>query len=161
MGVGVRSWGRVAPGITPWSDPAHPLAEVAIRIDREAAKDISRVWCPLYKGIEHLALETEKPRRMRGQSPRIDLKTPGLSFLVNPSNGDRLLECDSISTSDFLGKHLLQAAITHQSLVSPVSVSVPQVGLCRLTIVSSFHEKLYNRGSAHTTLLALGAPPRH
>jgi hypothetical protein len=26
---------------------------------------------------------------------------------------------------------------------------------------SSFHEKLYNRGSAHTTLLALGAPPRH
>ena len=28
-------------------------------------------------------------------------------------------------------------------------------------ISSSFHEKLYNRGSAHTTLLALGAPPRH
>jgi len=28
-------------------------------------------------------------------------------------------------------------------------------------IDSSFHEKLYNRGSAHTTLLALGAPPRH
>ena len=28
-------------------------------------------------------------------------------------------------------------------------------------IGSSFHEKLYNRGSAHTTLLALGAPPRH
>jgi hypothetical protein len=56
---------------------------------------------------------------MRGQAPRIDLKTPGLSFLVNPSNGDRPLECDSISTSHFLGKHLLQAAITHQSLVSP------------------------------------------
>ena len=59
---------------------------------------------------------------MRGQAPRIDLKTPGLSFLVNPSNGDRPLECDSISTSHFLGRHLLQAAITHQSLVSPVSV---------------------------------------
>jgi hypothetical protein len=29
------------------------------------------------------------------------------------------------------------------------------------SLVSSFHEKLYNRGSAHTTLLALGAPPRH
>ena len=28
-------------------------------------------------------------------------------------------------------------------------------------LISSFHEKLYNRGSAHTTLLALGAPPRH
>ena len=28
-------------------------------------------------------------------------------------------------------------------------------------LASSFHEKLYNRGSAHTTLLALGAPPRH
>ena len=30
-----------------------------------------------------------------------------------------------------------------------------------MTLFSSFHEKLYNRGSAHTTLLALGAPPRH
>ena len=28
-------------------------------------------------------------------------------------------------------------------------------------LISSFHEKLYNRGSAHTTLLAPGAPPRH
>ena len=31
----------------------------------------------------------------------------------------------------------------------------------RMQLSSSFHEKLYNRGSAHTTLLALGAPPRH
>ena len=30
-----------------------------------------------------------------------------------------------------------------------------------IVLNSSFHEKLYNRGSAHTTLLALGAPPRH
>ena len=34
-------------------------------------------------------------------------------------------------------------------------------GICRSLLISSFHEKLYNRGSAHTTLLALGAPPRH
>ena len=31
----------------------------------------------------------------------------------------------------------------------------------RMNLSSSFHEKLYNRGSASTTLLALGAPPRH
>ncbi len=35
-----------------------------------------------------------------------------------------------------------------------------QMTLCSY-LISSFHEKLYNRGSAHTTLLALGAPPRH
>ena len=30
-----------------------------------------------------------------------------------------------------------------------------------MSIISSFHEKLYNRGSAHTTPVAPAAPPRH
>ena len=123
IGSSFRAVGLLGLGLSSAQERSRAIPpEVADRIDWEAAKDISRAWCPLYKGIEHLALETEEPRRMRGQAPRIDLKTPGLSFLVNPSNGDRPLECDSISTSHFLGKHLLQAAITHQSLVSPVSV---------------------------------------
>ena len=36
-----------------------------------------------------------------------------------------------------------------------------QVRINNVDLNSSFHEKLYNRGSAHTTLLALGTPPRH
>ena len=49
----------------------------------------------------------------------------------------------------------------HQLLLLALSSMVYTLEIPRFALNSSFHEKLYNRGSAHTSLLALGAPPRH
>lgn len=97
-----------------WSGHAaaqEPSARAALRIDRATPAEVEAAWRPRFRGIEQMALEAEEPRRLRGQALRIDLKAPGIRFRVNPSNGDRPLECDSVNTSTFLARHKLQAAI--------------------------------------------------
>jgi hypothetical protein len=56
---------------------------------------MTAAWRPLFLDIDATALEAREPRLIRGQHLRIDLKAPGLSFLVDPSNGARPVECNS------------------------------------------------------------------
>lgn len=119
----------ICAGITPAPAQETPPP---VRVDRAAAEELAAAWRPLFRGIDRLALEAEEPLRLRGQALRIDLREPGVSFLVAPSNGERPLECDSVTTSHFLGRHGLQAAI-NAAPFSPVvgEEGVPQdvVGL--------------------------------
>lgn len=109
-----------------WLAPGRADAqEKLLRIDQEAPEALQAAWTPLYRGIDHLALEAKQPRRMKGQALRVDLHAPGLSFLVNPPNGDDPLECDSITTSHFLAEHDLQAAIN----AAPFSPVVGEEGI--------------------------------
>ncbi|ADV62795.1 hypothetical protein Isop_2217 [Isosphaera pallida ATCC 43644] len=87
------------------------LEAPAVRIDQLDADTLKHAWRPLFRGVDHLALAAETPRRLRGQALRIDLTTPGLSFVVSPSNGERPLEADSVTTSAFLAAEGLDAAI--------------------------------------------------
>lgn len=68
-------------------------------------------WAAIFQGVEHQPLHVEQPRRQRGHAMRIDLRAPGVAFLVTPGNGDRPLDVDSVTTSHFLQRHELQVAI--------------------------------------------------
>jgi hypothetical protein len=65
---------------------------------------------------------------------------------------------DRLQTTEGTFFHVIPSIIQKSSLAREV-YQEHESDLAALD--SSFHEKLYNRGSAHTTLLALGAPPRH
>lgn len=102
-------------------------------------------WQPLFQGVKGLALAADQPRRLRGQALRIDLEAPGLKFFVSPSNGERPLESDSITTSHFLEQHRLQAAINSAPFSPVVSdEGIPQdvvgVAISRGEVVSGPQE---------------------
>jgi hypothetical protein len=69
------------------------------------------VWRRLFKGVEYARLWLESPRALKVQGIRIDLQEPGIEFLTTPSNGDRPLDTDSMTTSEFLVKQGCQLAI--------------------------------------------------
>lgn len=71
-------------------------------------------WRPLFQGIDHAELATDKPRDLVVQALRIDSSAPGLELFTTPSNGDKPLETDGQTTRAFLEEHGLAVAInTH------------------------------------------------
>lgn len=69
-------------------------------------------WEPLFQGIEYARANYLQPRPMKCHAIRVDLRNPGIQFLVKPSNGDRPLETDSQFPSRFLRQHHLQIAVS-------------------------------------------------
>jgi exopolysaccharide biosynthesis protein len=68
-------------------------------------------WEPLFEGVAKSAWTQRQPRPMRVQVLKIDLKSPGISFLATPANGEKAGETDGLKTTSFLKKYQLQAAI--------------------------------------------------
>ena len=69
-------------------------------------------WAPLFDGLDYAKASFTKPRPMKCHAVRIDLRNPGVEFLVKPPNGDRPGETDSQFTSGFLREHGLQLAFS-------------------------------------------------
>jgi hypothetical protein len=69
-------------------------------------------WEPMFQGIDYSRANFATPRPMKCHAVRIDLRNPGVSFFVKPSNGDRPLDTDSQFPSDFLRKYHLQLAVS-------------------------------------------------
>ncbi|MEO1009476.1 MAG: phosphodiester glycosidase family protein [Planctomycetota bacterium] len=71
-------------------------------------------WRPVFVGVEHAELATDRPRPLIVQVLRVDLHAPGLSLFATPGNGDAPQETDGRMASAFLREFDLQAAInTH------------------------------------------------
>lgn len=68
-------------------------------------------WTPLFDGVELTRGTTDEPRLQKIAAVRIDLKAPGIEFLVTPDNGQAPKETNSQTTSEFLLGHHLQVAI--------------------------------------------------
>lgn len=68
-------------------------------------------WATLAEGIEHATLVRTQPVLQTVQLLRIDLKTPGLEFVLTPANGERELETDGQTASAFASEHGLTAAV--------------------------------------------------
>lgn len=66
---------------------------------------------PILVGAELLALESDRPRPLRGWALVIDLRAEGLEFVVTPDNGDKPGHVDGARTSTFLADHKLAAAV--------------------------------------------------
>ena len=71
-------------------------------------------WRPIYQGIDHAELATDKPRYLVVQVLRIDTTAEGLELFTTPGNGDKPLDTDGQTTRAFLEEHGLSVAInTH------------------------------------------------
>lgn len=68
-------------------------------------------WQPLFQGIHYAEVGRTDPVVQRAHAIRVDLREPGIRFLVTPSNEESPLETDSAKTSTFLKKHRCQVAI--------------------------------------------------
>lgn len=65
----------------------------------------------LFQGVKYIRDVRQSPRQMVVHIVIIDLKTPGLSFLVTPGEGDEELPLKARTTSEFLSDFDLQLAI--------------------------------------------------
>jgi hypothetical protein len=83
------------------------------------ASDYQPRWEPLFRGIDYAMARKMAPDPQALYAVRVDLKAPGIEFLVTPSNGDRPLETDGRKTSTFLKEFKCQLAI-NASPFSPV-----------------------------------------
>jgi len=77
-------------------------------------------WQPIFKGIDYLEVRKAAPDPLAVYAVRVDLTEPSVSFLVTPSNGEKLLETDGQKPSAFLKQYGCQVAI-NASPFDPVS----------------------------------------
>lgn len=68
-------------------------------------------WKPAFVGVEVCEASAVAPRRVEVRAARIDLREPTIDFLVTPSNGERPLDCDARTTSQFLAEFRCQLAV--------------------------------------------------
>ena len=68
-------------------------------------------WTPLFRGIDHARTTVTAPVPLVVNVVRIELKAPGIAFLVTPPNGERPLDTDGMKTSTFLKKYQCRLAI--------------------------------------------------
>jgi len=68
-------------------------------------------WQPIFRGIDHASAETSTPVPMRVNGLRVQLREPGIGFLVTPSNGEAPLDTTGTWTSAFLLTYKCQAAV--------------------------------------------------
>ncbi len=85
--------------------PAEPDPTAAV------AQAVIAPWRPVFQGIEVCEASTRQPRPLQARALRVDLRSPGIEFLVTPSNGSEPLEVNARTTSDFLREFKCQAAI--------------------------------------------------
>lgn len=76
-------------------------------------------WKPIFKGIDLVDLEAEKPRLMKGHAVRLDLETKDLRFFATPDNGDQPDHTNGLKTSTFLTRYKCQLAI-NATAFSPI-----------------------------------------
>lgn len=67
-------------------------------------------WRPIFKGVDCAEAHLAAPP-LAAFAVRVDLKAPGIEFLVTPSNGDKPRETDGRKVSAFLEENKLQVAI--------------------------------------------------
>lgn len=68
-------------------------------------------WFPAHQGVEYARVATEQPRPLRAHFLRIDLRTRGLRFFATPPDGAPEAHTIGMTTSTFLARYQLQAAI--------------------------------------------------
>lgn len=68
-------------------------------------------WRPTFRGVDLAELREKQPSPVALFAVRIDLREPGISFVVTPSNEDRAKETDGVKTSTFLKNAKCQLAI--------------------------------------------------
>jgi hypothetical protein len=68
-------------------------------------------WSPIFRGVERLQGSTDQPRPLSVQAVRVDLREPGIDFLVTPSNGSAPKDVGARSVSEFLEEFQCQVAI--------------------------------------------------
>lgn len=81
--------------------------------------DYRPAWTPIFKGVDLAQGRKAAPEPVALYAARIDLKAPGVEFLVTPSNGDEPLETNGSKTSAFLKRGRCQLAV-NASPFSPV-----------------------------------------
>jgi len=79
---------------------------------------------PLFRGVIYEHHYTDSPRPLHVHVVRIDLREPGIDFLVTPSNGDAPKEASAMKTSSFLARYKCQVAIN----ASPFRPYAPEEG---------------------------------
>ena len=68
-------------------------------------------WKPIFRGVELCEGSTAVPRPLQVRAVRIDLREPGIDFLVTPSNGEEPKDAGGRTTSEFLTEFKCQVAI--------------------------------------------------
>ncbi len=79
------------------------------------------VWTVIDRGIEISETAIADPRPLRIVAARIDLRDPGIDFVVTPSNGEKAQETDGLTTSSFLKAHGCRFAINASPFAPVVS----------------------------------------
>jgi hypothetical protein len=74
-------------------------------------RDRLSAWSPIFRGVERLQGSTDQPRPLSVQAVRVDLREPGIDFLVTPSNGSAPKDVGARSVSEFLEEFQCQVAI--------------------------------------------------
>jgi len=88
-------------------------------------------WKPVFEGIELLEAQTKRPRPLQVRAARIDLKAPGIRFIVTPPNGDAPGEVSGRTSKQFLTEFGCQLAINTSFFRGKFRKGAPQdvVGL--------------------------------
>jgi Phosphodiester glycosidase len=100
-------------GLSALSNCAVQQPLTMLRIDEIQIADFveAEAWKPLFKGVQHLELAAEAPRKMSGHAIRVDFNNLSICFRVTRPNKEGPLEADSITTSHFLETEKLSVAI--------------------------------------------------
>lgn len=89
------------------------LAFALVTLQQVQAKawPVPSEWYPVCVGVDYGRAETEIPRPNRAHFLRIDLKAPGISFLATPPGDSPDGHTTGMTTSTFLNRYRLQAAV--------------------------------------------------
>lgn len=68
-------------------------------------------WHPAFRGVEYGRVSVEQPRPLQVHFLRIDLRAPGIEFFATPPAGVEGAHTIGLTTSSFLARYRLQAAI--------------------------------------------------
>ncbi len=68
-------------------------------------------WTRVFKGIEYKHLAQSNPNPLAAYAVRIDLRAPGIRFLVTPPSPDGEMEIEGLKTTTFLESFACQVAI--------------------------------------------------
>ena len=78
-------------------------------------------WEPIFAGVERCQAFTDQPRLMRIYAVRVDLRAPGVDFLVTPGNGRQPKDANARTTSGFLREFKCQVAINGSPFAMPLA----------------------------------------
>ena len=94
---------------------AGPPAKLGRHIEGQPADSVAHAqlsaWSPIFRGVERLQASVDQPRPLKVQAVRVDLREPGIDFLVTPSNGAAPKDVGARTTSEFLEEFQCQVAI--------------------------------------------------